>query len=87
MATMVQCTCKNSECRKRFMAREADRKRGWGQFCSKSCKAMHQTRVRASNAMAKWSPRPMTKEQMEEEAYQAGMEANEAGWDGHKNAF
>jgi len=24
------------------MAREADRKRGWGKFCSKSCKAIRQ---------------------------------------------
>ena len=26
-------------CQKKFMARTADRKRGWGRFCSKSCKA------------------------------------------------
>ena len=30
-------TCGNS-----FLAREADRKRGWARFCSKSCKAIKQ---------------------------------------------
>ena len=29
-------------CRKIFLAREADIKRGWGKFCSKSCKASKQ---------------------------------------------
>lgn len=32
--------CKN--CRKDFLAREADRKRGWARFCCKSCKASEQ---------------------------------------------
>ena len=32
----VQRTCK---CGKKFEARKADVKRGWGKFCSKSCKA------------------------------------------------
>lgn len=27
-----------------FLAREVDRKRGWARFCSKSCKAIYQTR-------------------------------------------
>lgn len=34
--------CKN--CGDPFNAREADRKRGWARYCSKSCKAMEQTR-------------------------------------------
>lgn len=33
---------KCKECGKKFMARIADRKRGWGKFCSKSCKAKKQ---------------------------------------------
>lgn len=32
------------QCHKPFTARVADRKRGWAQFCSKSCKAVNQTR-------------------------------------------
>lgn len=35
---IVKCaTCKDP-----FLAREADIKRGWGRFCSKSCKASKQ---------------------------------------------
>lgn len=37
----VQVNCKT--CKQPFMARVADRKRGWGKFCSKSCKAVKQT--------------------------------------------
>jgi hypothetical protein len=36
----VQRICKH--CGGLFMARVADVKRGWGRFCSKSCKASHQ---------------------------------------------
>ena len=38
----VECKCK--QCKQPFMARVADRKRGWGRFCSKSCKAKKQTK-------------------------------------------
>lgn len=37
-ATYTCLTCKNP-----FMARTADRRRGWARFCSKSCKAIRQT--------------------------------------------
>ena len=37
---MVECVCARRK--DKFMAREADRKRGWGKFCSKSCKAIKQ---------------------------------------------
>ena len=40
MPQMVECKCKS--CKQPFMARVADRKRGWGLFCSKSCKAIKQ---------------------------------------------
>lgn len=36
----VEVKCKN--CRQPFMARKADIARGWGKFCSKSCKAIKQ---------------------------------------------
>ncbi len=36
----VKVNCKN--CGNPFDARVADRKRGWGRFCDKSCKALHQ---------------------------------------------
>lgn len=34
--------CKNQRCGDEFEARVADVKRGWGKYCSKSCKAQHQ---------------------------------------------
>jgi hypothetical protein len=37
---MVTCRCE--WCKEPFEARAADRKRGWGKFCSKSCKASKQ---------------------------------------------
>lgn len=36
--------CKH--CNKLFEARVVDRNRGWAQFCSKSCKAFHQAKIR-----------------------------------------
>ena len=41
MTAKVVVECKT--CRMPFTARVADRKRGWGQYCSKSCKAIKQT--------------------------------------------
>jgi len=35
---------KCKRCGDPFSAREADRKRGWARYCSKSCKAIVQTR-------------------------------------------
>ena len=40
----VRVTCENKLCKINFEARVADRKRGWGKFCSKSCKAKRQER-------------------------------------------
>ncbi|PVY62214.1 hypothetical protein C7440_1707 [Pusillimonas noertemannii] len=37
-------TVKCKACQSPFEARVADRRRGWGRFCSKSCKAIHQER-------------------------------------------
>jgi endogenous inhibitor of DNA gyrase (YacG/DUF329 family) len=70
--------CANKTCGALFQARKADRKRGWARFCSKSCKAIDQTR-----RIGRWyMPRDL-----EEEARQAGLDAIESGWDGHKRAF
>lgn len=40
--SQVFVACKR--CKGGFVAKIADRKRGWGKFCSKSCKAQHQER-------------------------------------------
>ncbi|HEX8418974.1 MAG TPA: hypothetical protein VF638_03065 [Sphingomonas sp.] len=42
-AKTVQVKC--ARCSTPFTARTADRARGWGKFCSKSCKAIKQTQV------------------------------------------
>ena len=40
----VERVCANRQCRAVFHPRKVDVKRGWGRFCSKSCKATVQTR-------------------------------------------
>lgn len=42
MPSMTTVTCHNKSCKKEFQARTTDVKRGWGKFCSKSCKAIEQ---------------------------------------------
>lgn len=49
MTSTVEVKCKNSRCGKMFTARIADRKRGWGKFCSKSCKASKQLSHQVNN--------------------------------------
>lgn len=44
MSATVQVKCANKECGVTFTARVADRKRGWGKYCCKSCKAVAQDR-------------------------------------------
>lgn len=34
--------CEHAPCSKQFTTRVADHKRGWGRYCSKSCKALAQ---------------------------------------------
>lgn len=47
MPSKVEVKCK--QCQEPFMARVADSKRGWGKFCSKSCKAKKQTNSKANH--------------------------------------
>lgn len=73
MAT-YKCKC----CDKPFEAREADRKRGWALFCSKTCKAVEQE-SRTGQHRARTQRR-------ENEDYEADMDgAEDAGWDSHKD--
>ena len=53
MASMTEVKCANRECGAMFLARTADVKRGWGKFCSKSCKAKKQGRLLASKETQK----------------------------------
>ena len=47
---MIERTCQWRRCKEKFMAREADVKRGWAKFCSKSCKAKAQEARTGQNA-------------------------------------
>lgn len=77
--SQVQRKCQNRSCGSLFMARSADVKRGWAKFCSKRCKAVEQEgRTHQYAAL---------RERSEYDDLEAGMDANEDGWDGHKNAF
>jgi hypothetical protein len=55
MPRMVSQTCHGPKCGAVFQVRAADLKRGWGKFCSKSCKAKYQT---ARMAGEKLPPKP-----------------------------
>ena len=48
--SLVERTCKWRKCKAKFMAREADVKRGWAKFCSKFCKAKEQESRTRQNA-------------------------------------
>jgi hypothetical protein len=73
---MKTYTCQS--CGGEFDAREADRKRGWARFCSKSCKAVKQG-PRTGN-LRSWNLLG------ENETYNADMDgAEDAGWDSHKD--
>lgn len=76
MPKMVDVICANRTCKAPFQAREADRKRGWGKFCSKSCKATVQER--RTGQMARYL------ERCDGYMKDAAMSAMEEGWDGHK---
>ena len=81
MPQMVDRNCKG--CSRPFKARAADVKRGWGLFCSKSCKAMKQvTTVRAAtNTQA-------SSKQRRPPAWIAGMFAGRSRmFDPHRHRF
>ena len=73
--------CKN--CGDPFHARIADRNRGWGRFCSKSCKAAEQEKRTHQNARYHLRRADIDAASDHDDA----MRATEAGWDGHKNAL
>lgn len=68
----VKCKC----CRQPFMARVADVKRGWGKFCSKSCKASWQERRTGQYAAFQ-----------ERQRNNLFVEPEDPSWDAHKSTF
>lgn len=77
MAATVEVKCVNKACGKMFTARVADRKRGWGKFCSKSCKAIKQEQRTGQYQAYK-------QRQSEDNCDDQVLSDLEAGWDGHK---
>ncbi len=72
MPEMVLVKC--ARCKQPFYARVADRKRGWGRCCSKSCKAIRQVRTHGHNYVTghtPWGGR--------DEEYDWGDNSDEAG--------
>lgn len=85
---MPKVNCK--ECKIEFIARQADLNRGWGKFCSKSCKAKEQEKrtgqnkkYLSHNASIKCNP-VINDFMLQEYYYETAMDSQEAGWDGHK---
>lgn len=74
--------CKNPVCRKKFNARQADLNRGWGKFCSKSCKAYDQERRTGQNARRKYY-----EENASDIEHDHVMASCELGWDAHKDTY
>jgi hypothetical protein len=70
------------QCGIAFMARVADRKRGWAKFHSKSCKAKHQEA--RTGQYASYVARVFNGRQSNEESDWDGLEL---GWDAHKDTF
>lgn len=73
---------KCKRCGDPFRARTADRKRGWGRFCSKSCKAIRQTQRTGIGADGKrWLPNGgwiIGGEQFDRHGISQGFQMNEA---------
>lgn len=73
----VRKECKN--CKKVFFPRKADVARGWGRFCSKSCKASEQNK-RKPYDFDKWR-KSCAKEELDIHYYEPDFDE---GWDSHK---
>ncbi|HAV3054112.1 TPA: hypothetical protein JH928_003667 [Acinetobacter baumannii] len=90
MASMTNVSCK--WCKTPFQARTADVKRGWGKFCSKSCKASEQEKRTGQN-MAFQLSRIYSEPCFEHAGYggnydsmhERALEGSELGWDAHKD--
>jgi hypothetical protein len=74
MPQMVEREC--LWCKKMFMARVADIRRGWALFHSKRCKAMEQENRTGQYAALR-----------AQSLHDDARAAEEDGWDGHKNTF
>lgn len=79
MPSMTTVKCHYRKCGKEFEARTADVKRGWGKFCSKSCKAYHQGRLPASKeTRAMWREFNRDEEARKDRRFWDQMDEHEA---------
>ena len=78
MPSMVDRNC--ASCQKSIQVRAADVARGWGKFCSKSCKAKKQNMEPRQYKSYRHFNQTIDDD---EESY---LE-EEQGWDGHKDTF
>jgi hypothetical protein len=81
VAKMVQRICRWRNCRRAFLARKVDVNRGWGEYCSKICKAKSQEARTGQYAALRENDGPMSEE---DRIHEVAMSASEEGWDGHK---
>lgn len=88
--SMVEQTC---WCGKEFQAREADVRRGWAKACCKS-HAAHAREKKLDRFGFQRGESGTFNSRMadlrdggEDADHRGGMDAQEAGWDGHKNVF
>lgn len=90
---MPNVNCKY--CNSVFYAKQADLNRGWGKFCSKSCKAKEQEKrtgqyrdllsSTTSYRSVKIENKVIKDFLIQEMMYEIAMDDSEAGWDGHKD--
>lgn len=73
-------TYKCRRCGEPFVARTADRKRGWARFCSKSCKAKRQEKRTGQHAAYRNRQRNALRSF-------DNIDPEGAGWDAHKDAL
>lgn len=94
MPTMTTINCKGPSCTNTKEVRTSDLARGWGLFCSKTCKAKEQQeranehrtpQRRGGLRMFTTETAEQRRQRLEDEAFDAGLVADEAGWDGHEN--
>lgn len=78
----VKCKC----CKIDFQARIADRNRGWGKFCNKSCKAKEQER-RTGQYKSYLCNRINGGSSRNEDPYREDIDYEGPGWDAHKDSF
>lgn len=80
---MVDVICK---CGKKFKARQSDINRGWGKFCSKSCKALFNNPNKSSSRSNIQIKSIRDCNSFNDYLYE-DIDYDCDGWDAHKDSF